>query len=73
MNTNKVVVIGSCFDRVVLLPFMCFLIFVILLDLKTEIAEKARERILKSRPPLLFENKKIEHLKTGNIAYDLII
>ena len=33
---------------------------VVLLDLKTEIAEKAKERILKSRPPLLFENRKIE-------------
>ena len=41
---------------------------VVLLDLKTEIAEKAKERILKSRPPLLFESSKIQNLKTGNIS-----
>ena len=41
---------------------------VVLLDLKTEIAEKAKERILKSRPPLLFERSKIQNLKTGNIS-----
>ena len=40
---------------------------VVLLDLKTEIAEKAKERILKSRPPLLFESSKIQNLKTGTI------
>ena len=43
---------------------------VILLDLKTEIAEKAKERILKSRPPLLFEQSRINSLKTGNISDD---
>ena len=43
---------------------------VVLLDLKTEIAEKAKERILKSRPPLLFEKDKIKSLKVGNIAED---
>ena len=43
---------------------------VILLDLKTEISEKAKERILKSRPPLLFEKNKIENLTTGNIVDD---
>jgi len=41
---------------------------VVLLDLKTEIAEKAKEKILKSRPPLLFETSKIKSLKTGNIT-----
>ncbi len=40
---------------------------VVLLDLKTEIAEKAKEKILKSRPPLLFDKDKINSLKTGNI------
>ena len=40
----------------------------LLLDLKTEIAEKAKERILKSRPPLLFEKDKINSLKVGNIT-----
>ena len=43
---------------------------VVLLDLKTEIAEKAKERIIKSRPPLLFEKKKIKSLTVGNIAED---
>ena len=43
---------------------------VVLLDLKTEIANKARENILKSRPPLLFDKNKINSLKTGNIAED---
>ncbi len=43
---------------------------VVLLDLKTEIVEKARDRILKSRPPLLFEKSKIKNLKIGNIFDD---
>ena len=43
---------------------------VVLLDLKTDIAEKAKEKILKSRPPLLFEESKINSLKTGNISDD---
>ena len=37
---------------------------VVLLDLKDEIVEKARERILKSKPPLLFEKSKIDGLKS---------
>ena len=45
---------------------------VVLLDLKTEIAEKAKEKILKSRPPLLFDESKIGSLKTGNIEEDFI-
>ena len=36
--------------------------------MKTEIAEKAKEKILKSRPPLLFESSKIQSLKIGNIS-----
>ncbi len=43
---------------------------VILLDLKTEIADRAKEKILKSRPPLLFSKTKINSLKTGNIVDD---
>ena len=71
MNIKKVVVIGSGTMGSGIAAHLCNAnIPVILLDLKTEIAEKARERILKSRPPLLFESKKIEHLKTGNIADD---
>ena len=40
---------------------------VTLLDLTTEISEKARERILKSRPPLLIDKSKINNIKVGNI------
>ena len=49
-------------------------ISVTLLDLKNEIVEKARDRILKSRPPLLFEKSKIEVLEIGNISenFDIV-
>ena len=40
---------------------------VTLLDLKTEISSAARERIYKSRPPLLIDKKQIENIKVGNI------
>ena len=41
---------------------------VTLLDLKTEISEKAREKIHKSRPPLLIDKSKINNIKVGNIS-----
>ena len=69
MNINKVVVIGSGTMGSGIAAHLCNAnIPVILLDLKTEIAEKAKERIIKSRPPLLFEKTKINSLKTGNIS-----
>jgi 3-hydroxyacyl-CoA dehydrogenase len=40
---------------------------VTLLDLTTEISEKARERIKKSRPPLLIDKSKIDNIDVGNI------
>ena len=40
---------------------------VTLLDLKTEISEKARERIYSSRPPLLLDKLKINNINIGNI------
>ena len=40
---------------------------VTLLDLTTEISEKACERIQKSRPPLLIDKTKIDNIKVGNI------
>ena len=43
---------------------------VTLLDLKTEISEKARERIHKSKPPLLIDKSKINNIKVGNIRDD---
>ena len=43
---------------------------VTLLDLTTEISEKAREKIYKSRPPLLIDKTKINNIKVGNINED---
>ena len=43
---------------------------VTLLDLKTEISEKARDRIHKSKPPLLIDKSKINNIKVGNISDD---
>jgi len=71
MNINKVVVIGSGTMGSGIAAHLCNAnISVVLLDLKTEIAEKAKERILNSRPPLLFEKSKINSLKIGNISDD---
>ena len=71
MNINKVVVIGSGTMGSGIAAHLCNAnIPVVLLDLKTDIAEKAKEKILKSRPPLLFEKSKINSLKTGNISDD---
>ncbi len=71
MDIKKVVIIGSGTMGSGIAAHLCNAdIPVVLLDLKTEIAEKAKERILKSRPPLLFENSKIQSLKTGNISDD---
>tara|TARA_Y100001970_G_scaffold239582_1_gene301648 strand:- start:566 stop:2788 length:2223 start_codon:yes stop_codon:yes gene_type:complete len=69
MKIQKVVIIGSGTMGSGIAAHLCNAnIPVVLLDLKTEIAEKAKERILKSRPPLLFESSKIQNLKTGNIS-----
>ncbi len=71
MNINKVVVIGSGTMGSGIAAHLCNAnIPVVLLDLKTEIANSAKERILKSRPPLLFDKSKINSLKTGNINDD---
>ncbi len=43
---------------------------VTLLDLKTEISENAREKIYKSRPPLLIDKSKINNINVGNINDD---
>ena len=54
MKINKVVIIGSGTMGSGIAAHLCNAnIPVVLLDLKTEIAEKAKERILKSKPPLL--------------------
>ncbi len=43
---------------------------VTLLDLTTEISTNARDRIFKSRPPLLIDKSKINNIKVGNISDD---
>ena len=68
MKINKVVVIGSGTMGSGIAAQLCNAnIPVTLLDLKTEISEKARERILKSRPPLLVDKSKINNINVGNI------
>ena len=71
MEIKKVVIIGSGTMGSGIAAHLCNAnIPVSLLYLKTEISEKAKERILKSRPPLLFEKDKIKSLKVGNIQDD---
>ncbi len=68
MKINKVVVIGSGTMGSGIAAQLCNAnIPVTLLDLTTEISEKARERILKSRPPLLIDKSKINNINVGNI------
>ena len=68
MKIKKVVVVGSGTMGSGIAVHLCNAnINVVFLDLKTEIADLAKERILKSRPPLLFEKSKIDYFETGNI------
>ena len=60
MKIKNVVVIGSGTMGSGIAAHLCNAdIPVTLLDLKTEISENARERIHKSRPPLLIDKSKI--------------
>jgi len=71
MEIKKVVVIGSGTMGSGIAAQLCNAnIPVTLLDLKTEISEKARERIYKSRPPLLIDKSKINNINVGNINDD---
>jgi len=71
MNIKKVVVIGSGTMGSGIAAHLCNAnIPVTLLDLKTEISEKARDRIHKSKPPLLIDKSKINNIKVGNISDD---
>ena len=71
MKIKNVVVIGSGTMGSGIAAHLCNAnIPVTLLDLKTEISEKARERIHKSRPPLLIDKSKINNIKVGNISDD---
>ena len=71
MEIKKVVVIGSGTMGSGIAAHLCNAnIPVTLLDLKTEISEKARERIYKSKPPLLLDKSKINNVNVGNINDD---
>ena len=74
MKINQVVIIGSGTMGSGIAAQLCNAgVPVTLLDLTTEISEKARERILKSRPPLLIDKSKINNIKIGNINDDFNI
>ena len=71
MEIKKVVVIGSGTMGSGIAAHLCNAnIPVTLLDLSTEISEKARVRIQKSRPPLLIDKSKINKINVGNINDD---
>ena len=68
MKINKVVVIGSgTMGSGIAAHLSNANIPVTLLDLKTEITEEAKRRIINSRPPLLVDKSKIENITAGNI------
>ncbi len=74
MKIKNVVVIGSGTMGSGIAAHLCNAnIPVTLLDLKTEISENARERIHKSRPPLLIDKSKIRNIKVGNIEDDFSV
>jgi len=69
MKIKNVVVIGSGTMGSGIAAHLCNAnVPVTLLDLKTEISEKAREKIHKSRPPLLIDKSKVNKIKVGNIT-----
>ena len=69
MKIQNVVIIGSGTMGSGIAAHLCNAnIPVTLLDLTTEISEKARDRIFKSRPPLLLDKSKINNIKIGNIS-----
>ena len=68
MEIKKVVVIGSGTMGSGIAAHLCNAdVPVTLLDLTTDISAKARDRIQKSRPPLLIDKSKINNIKVGNI------
>ena len=71
MNIKNVVVIGSGTMGSGIAAQLCNAnISVTLLDLKTEISERAKKKIFESRPPLLIDKSKIDNIKVGNIEED---
>jgi len=68
MNIKNVVIIGSGTMGSGIAAQLCNAgVPVTLLDLKTEISEKAKKKIFESRPPLLIDRSKIDNIKVGNI------
>jgi len=71
MEIKKVVVIGSGTMGSGIAAQLCNAnIPVTLLDLKTDISQKAKDKIYNSRPPLLIDKSKIDNIKVGNISDD---
>ena len=71
MKIKNVVVIGSGTMGSGIAAQLCNAnVPVVLLDLKTEVSEKAKKKIYESRPPLLIDKKKIDNIKAGNIKDD---
>ncbi len=71
MQIKSVVIIGSGTMGSGIAAHLCNAnVPVTLLDLSTEISTKAREKIYKSRPPLLIDKNKIDNIKVGNINDD---
>ena len=71
MQIKSVVIIGSGTMGSGIAAHLCNAnVPVTLLDLSTDISTKARERIYKSKPPLLIDKKKIDNIKVGNIDDD---
>ena len=71
MDIKKVVIIGSGTMGSGIAAHLCNAkVPVTLLDLKTEISSAARDRIYKSRPPLLIDKSRINNIKVGNINDD---
>ena len=80
MEIRKVVVIGSGTMGSGIAAHLCNAnVPVTLLDLTTEISEKARERIKQSRPPLLIDKAKINNIDLSfgtlitNLALNLFL
>ena len=75
MNIKNVVVIGSGTMGSGIAAQLCNAdIPVTLLDLTTEISQKAKKKIFESRPPLLIDKSKIDNIGVGNIQenFDII-
>ena len=68
MNIKNGVIIGSGTMGSGIAAQLCNAnVSVTLLDLKTEISEKAKKKILESRPPLLIDKRKIKNIRPRNI------